>query len=175
MLLWGPNIDVVSSLKSSELEDTRMNWRGKGWTWGALPMAGLDTAKPESCPCLLHAQFCAASPQLVGCHLWSEESVPKQSLPNMANCTFVCQCSSPPVCLISICSWCQGDCIGAGMRNPSFRSECVTLLWLFYSPIVCFICKALSPHPLHPCLSVCRENRQNWHIKVPSEPICSNW
>lgn len=154
-----------------------LNSRGKGWIWDALPMAGLGAAKPEWCPCFVHAQLCAASPQLVGCHLWSEGSVPNQSLPNSANCIFMYECSPPQVCLISICNWCQRDCCSAGMRHPGLRSECVWLCcdFLFCSPIVCFICKALSPHPLHPCLSVCRENRQNRHIKVPSEPICSNW
>lgn len=185
MVLRGPNVDVVFphsapfymvSLKFGEFEDTRMNWRGGGWTWAALPMASLHASKSERCPWFLHAQLCAASPRLVSCQLWSGGSVTNWSLPNGANCKFVYECSSPHACLISICNWCQGDCLWCWAEEPRFQvwmhDSAVTLL----SALLLFVLfKALFPHPLHPCLSVCRENRQNWHVKVPSEPICSNW
>lgn len=165
-------------LKFGVFEVTRINWRGGDWTWAAFPMASLHASKTEWCPCFLHAQLCAASPQLVSCQLWSGGSVTNRSLPDGADCKSVCECSFPHACLISVRNWCQGDCLWCWDEEPRFQ------VWMHDSacdcfPLSCcfllFICKALFPHPLHPRLSVCRENRQNWHVKVPSEPIYSNW
>lgn len=94
-----------------------MEGRG-GRTWAALPTASLCGSQTERCPCLLHAQLCVASPQLVSCQLWSGGSVANGSFPNGVNCTFVYERSSLHACLISIRNWCQGDCLWCWDEEP---------------------------------------------------------